>query len=167
MRWIEERDEFKRIFLTAKTCVYVDSGREPTTLQKLTFDDAEICTGVFAVLLQSLIEWSGDTKANYIVLHPDPVYYFHHYFQKYPLIEMTSGDSAETYLAALNESLNGSSADAIGTNWWECVIVPPSRTWFVHAMRSDRENGGHLWIPQEWICRVLDIYPYVSHETST
>lgn len=115
MRWIEQKAEFERIFLGAKTCVYVDSGREPTTLQRLTFDDAEICTRVFAEFLQKLIDWSGDIKANYIVLDPDPVHYFRHYFQKYPLIEIASGDSAETYLAALNESLGNSPADAIGT----------------------------------------------------
>ena len=44
MRWIEEKAAFDKLFLEARTCIYIDSGREQTTLQRLIFDDAEIRT---------------------------------------------------------------------------------------------------------------------------
>ena len=32
MRWIEEKAAFDKLFLEARTCIYIDSGREQTTL---------------------------------------------------------------------------------------------------------------------------------------
>lgn len=158
MRWVEDKDDFRKVFLEARTCVYIDSGREPTTLQRLTFDDAEICTIKLAAFLQKLIEWSCDITAYYVVLNPDPVQYFHRHFHKYPALEIALGDSAETYLSFLNQDPGGSPPDAVGTNWWECVILPLSRKWFIHALRSDRSDAGHLWIPPEWRDRVYEAY---------
>jgi hypothetical protein len=57
MSWIEDQSKFKEVFLEARTCVYTDSGRLPTALRKLTFDDAEICTEKFAEVLQKLMGW--------------------------------------------------------------------------------------------------------------
>ena len=160
MRWIEKEDEFHRIRLEAKRCVYVDSGREPTTLRRLTFDDAEICTKAFAQFLQHLMDRSGDTKAYYMVLDPDPVHYFNRLFKRYPLVEITHDDPVDTYIAVLNEPPNGNAADGnaaddIGTNWWRSVILVPSQMWFIHAMRSARDEGGHLWIPKTGSLRRL------------
>lgn len=162
MRWIITEAEFKEIFLRARTCVYIDSGREPTTLRRLTFDDAGVCTHKFADLLQRLMECSGDLAAHSVVLDPDPVHYFYRNFNKYPSLEIALGDASAAYLSALNEDPGGSPADAVGTNWWAFVVVPPSLKWFVHARRSDQDDSGHLWIPPDWMDRVHDIYPYLN-----
>jgi hypothetical protein len=167
MRWVIQEPEFKSIFLRARDAIYLDSGRTPTALRRLTFDDAEVCTLHFANLLQKLMELSGDSIAHYIVLDPDPAHYFHRRFEKYPALAITLGDSAEAYLSSLNEDPGGSPADAVGTNWWACVIVPPSLKWFVHALRSDRDDSGHLWVPSSYVDRVREVYPYASAANRT
>ncbi len=162
MRWVTKESEFRKIFLQAREAVYIDSGRIPTRLRRLTFDDAEICTPKFANLIQRLMEYSGDSIAHYIVLDPDPVHYFYRHFNKYPVLAISLGESAEAYLSTLNEDPGGSLADAVGTNWWACVIVPLSLKWFIHALRSHRDDSGHLWIPSDYVDRVREIYPYAS-----
>lgn len=161
MRWITSDTEFKEIFLRARTCAYIDSGRTPTALQRIAFDDAEICTHKFGKLLQALMERSSDQVSHCIVLDPDPVHYFHQKFNKYPVLEMTSRDSSADYLSALNEDPSNSPADALGTNWWAFVIVPPSIRWFVHALRSERDDAGHLWIPSNCVELVREAYPHL------
>jgi hypothetical protein len=164
MRWIEGKDDFEKVFLEARTCVYIDSGREQTRLQRLVFDNVEVGTTKFANLLQFLLEWSGDATANYIVLDPAPVHYFHRHFNKYPVLEIARGDSAKDYLAFLSADPGGSPADAVGINWWACVVVPSSIKWFVHALRDSGNSGGHLWIPPQWAEKVAEVYPYARLE---
>ena len=164
MRWITSKDEFEIVRLQAAECKYIDSGRLHTSLQRWIFDDAEMFTPRFANIIHQLIGWSGDAYATYVVLTPDPVHYFWRHFQKYPAIQIEADDSERAYLSGLNEDPGGSPADAVGTNWWECVIVPPSIKWFVHALRDDTSNGGHLWIPQEWANKVVEALPYLHTE---
>lgn len=166
MRWITDETEFTEIFLRARTCVYIDSGREPTALTKLTFDDAQICTYEFSDLLQRLMEHSNDTQIYYIILDPDPQYYFYQRFKKYPAFEIVRGDSRNDYIAMLNEDPGDSPIDAVGTNWWACVTAPPSLQWFAHALRSDQDDGGHLWVPPEWVTELRGIHPYLNHAHS-
>jgi len=161
MRWVQEKDEFDKILLRTRTCAYIDSGRESTTLQRLVFDDAMTCTVVFAEMLHGLMEWSEEPSCNYVVLEPDPVHYFHRLFGKFPAIEIARSDSARTYIEFLNQDPGGSPADAVGTNCWAWVIVPPSIGWFVHALRSDEDNGGHLWIRPEWSAKLHKLYPWL------
>jgi hypothetical protein len=162
MRWVVEASEFEEILLRARTCVYIDSARETTALARLTFDDAEIRTHKFADLLQKLMEYSSDQTVHCIVLDPDPVYYFHRKFNKYPALEIAKGDSSDVYLKKLHADPGDSPVDAIGTNWWAFVIVPVSLKWFVHALRSDKDDGGHLWIPRDWVNRILEFYPSLT-----
>ena len=158
MRWIEQEQEFEKIRLEAKTCVFIDSDRESSSLRKLIFDDAMTCTLAFAGLLQDLMEWSCDIVCNYAVLEPDPVNYFYKHFKRYPAFEIRRGDPAQLYLGFLNEDPGESAADAISTNSWAWVIVPPSMKWFVHVLRSDDDKGGHLWTPADWHDRVRNSY---------
>jgi len=123
LRWVNYQNDFESVYLKARTCVFVDSGREPTTLQRLIFDDATLCTTGFALLLQMLMEMSHDVVAYYVVLEPDPIQYFHRLFKKYPLVEIAYGDSPQEYLTLLNEDPGASSADAIGINSRESAIV--------------------------------------------
>jgi len=162
MPWLTDKNRFEEVILEARTCVYTDSGRLPTSLRKLTFDDAEICTEQFADLLQHLMKWSDDRSCFYTVLTPDPVYYFHRLFGKYPVVEVNRGISSAAYLKDLNEGPPESPADAVGTIWSECVILTTSARWFIHALRSDRDDGAHLWIPAGWVEKVEAIYPYAT-----
>jgi hypothetical protein len=162
MKWIEDEDAFKAMYRRALDCAALDSGRGNTSLRKLTFDDVEVRSTVFAELLQRLLEWSADDGCAFVVLRPDPVYYFHHFFGKYPVVEVTRGMSATDYLATLNEGPPESKADALGIIYSEYVFVPSSLRWFIHALRSVESDGGHLWVPSEWVDRVAGVYPYAT-----
>ena len=161
MRWVTAEQEFKKLLIKARMCVFVDSGREQTTLKRLTFDDGELCTIRFAGLLQLLMELSDDTKVYYVVLCPDPVHYFHRHFNRYPVIELTYGDSEEDYLKILNEDPGGSPADALSTNSSMSVILPSSSKWFGHLLKSANDKGGHLWIPLEWVSEIVEKHPFL------
>src|SRR4051812_24916499 len=50
MRWLVNEQEFKEAHLRAMTCVFIDSGRESTSLHRAVFDDASVCTPDFAQL---------------------------------------------------------------------------------------------------------------------
>jgi hypothetical protein len=154
MRWLRDKKEFEKVLLEAYTCVYVDSGRRSTNLRRWIFDDAQTTTPEFGNLVQELLNASRDAHASYIVLRPDPVHYFWQHFHKYPAFEIQFGDTTEDYLQALHQDPGESPADAIGTNCWEWVIVPPSAHWFVHVLRDAGDSGGHLWIPEEWTEKV-------------
>jgi hypothetical protein len=166
MRWVEDKGTFTTVFQRALDCAAADSGRLRTFLQKLTFDDVEIRSEVFAGLLQQLLEWSGDGACSFVVLRPDPVYYFHHFFGKYPVVEVVRGMRANDYLALLNEGPPDSKADALGVIYSEYAFVPPSARWFIHGLRSVENNGGHLWVPSEWVDKVTAIYPYAKSVSS-
>jgi hypothetical protein len=105
--------------------------------------------------------YSADSLVHYLVLSPDPVQYFHRLFRKYPLVEIRVGDSTDNYLSILNEDPGGSPADAVGTNWSACMILPPTRKWFGHLLRSANDNGGHLWIPLELTEGLVAEYPFL------
>jgi hypothetical protein len=108
------------------------------------------------------MEWSGDKLCSYIVLRPDLVYYFYHQFSKYPVTEVEIGTPPTAYLKNMAESPNDNPAEGIGVNWYECVMCPPSARWFVHALRSSRDDGGHLQVPIPWLDRVTAFYPYMT-----
>ena len=160
--WVEDEDTFKSAYQLALDCNATDSGRLPSSLQKLTFNDVDILSDAFAGLLQKLLEWSADDLCNFVVLRPDPVYYFHHFFGRYPVIQIKRGMEASDYLAILNEGPPDSKADALGIIYSEYVFVPPSLRWFIHALRSADDDGGHLWVPSEWVDRVTAFYPYAA-----
>jgi hypothetical protein len=162
MKWVEEEDMSKASIQRALDCVATDSGRLPTSLQRLKFNDVDLCSDAFAGLLQHLMAWSGDDACSFVVLRPDPVYYFHHFFKRYPVVEVERGMSADEFIAMLNEGPPESRPDALGIIYSEYVVVPPSMVWFVHALRSARDDGGHLWVPTEWLEKVAAVYPYAS-----
>jgi hypothetical protein len=166
MRWIKEKAEFEKLLPEAKICKHIDSGREATKLRRLVFDDAAICSSHLANVLQKLLQWSGDALAHFIVLEHEPALFFHRLFDKYPVFEVNFGGSPQAYLAFMNEMLGDNPANSISTLWWECVIVPPSRKWFIHALRSSENNGGHLWIPKGWTQNVIDAEPSFRRETT-
>jgi hypothetical protein len=161
MRRVENEAEFKRILLDARTCEYIDSRREPTRLQVMVFDDAMLCTHYFLPALKSLMEWSADPAAYYLVLRPDPLDNFYRLYKKYPVLAISRDDPTEAYLGGLNQDVgNGAGAplESLSLAW---VIVPPSNKWFIHAIRSDADDSGHLWVPSEWVDKLLATHPGV------
>jgi hypothetical protein len=162
MKWIGDEASFNVAYQRALDCAATDSGRLPTSLRRLTFNDVDLRSDAFAGLLQNLLVWSGDDACSLVVLRPDPVYYFHHFFKRYPVVEVERGMSADEFIAMLNEGPPESRPDALGIIYSEYVVVPPSRRWFVHALRSAGDDGGHLWVPSEWSERVAAVYPYAS-----
>ena len=164
MRWIVDKGEFEKILTDARMCVYVDSRRTQTPLHLLLFDDVTVCTPYFLALLQDLMKWSADSAAYFVVLEPHPVDSFYRVYKKYPVLELTPGDSTEAYLGALNEDPGGNPADALSDLWLTYVVVPPSNKWFMHAIRSAYDDSGHLWIPPEWADKVLAAYPFVFRD---
>jgi hypothetical protein len=163
VRWITDDAVAKQLLLEAGTCRYIDSRRYSTTFELVSFDDAGTCTPEFAGLVQALLTLSEDSAAHYMVLDPDPVAYFHRHFGKYPILSLWKGDTAETYLALLNEDPGGSKADAVGTNCYEWVILPESHSWFVHCLRDSDSFGGHLWLPARWIEQAVKSYPWLDY----
>jgi len=77
------------------------------------------------------------------------------------LIRDTISYTLEQYIEILNEDPGGSPADAVGTNCYEWVIVPPSHRWFVHCQRSSEDAGGHLWLPEKWIEDAQNTYRWL------
>ena len=161
MQWITEEKVFAIVLSDIHETIRIDARLDSKKWDRLMFDSLELCTRPFVGLLQSLMHWSGDEIAYYIVLNPDPIRYFAAEFKKYPLLEIRRDDSCEAYLAALNEDPGGSPADAVGINWDEYGILPPSVKWLIRGFRDDGQNeGGQLWIPREWTQAVMDLYPY-------
>ncbi|MFI5176703.1 MAG: hypothetical protein ACHQKY_17725, partial [Terriglobia bacterium] len=159
MNWIADENTFRRAYDQALVCAATDSGRLPTSLKKLTFNDVDILSDAFPCLIQTLLEWSGDDGCEFVVLRPDPVYYFRHFFGRYPVIEIKRGMNVSDYLVALNEWPPESRADALGVIYSEYVFAPSSLRWFIHALRSVEDDGGHLWVPAEWIDKIAEVYP--------
>jgi len=161
MRWINEQSEFDRILKDARACALVDIANQQAQLERFTFDCVEFKTKRFLHFLHSLMQWSGDRTTYFIVLDPDPIRYFYPHFHKYPLLEIGSEDSEDDYIAALNADPGTSPADAVGINWSEYVMLPPSKTWFIHTRRDSRSGeGGHLWVPPNLSSRAKEVYPY-------
>jgi hypothetical protein len=161
MLWVREESTFRELFAEAQRLVFIDDGGESTTLKRLHFDDAELLTPAFLSLLKVLMELSGDSQVYYLVLSPDPVLYFS-YFHRHPLLEIAREDTLQDYLGFLNEDPGGSPADAIGIAWSTCTIFPRGHGWFMCLLRSAKDDGGHLWIPREWVDRVTENYPYLT-----
>ncbi len=162
MHWVEDESMFAVAYQRALDCASTDSGRLPTSLKKLLFNDVDLCSRAFANFVQSLLTWSEDDACSFVVLRPDPEYYFHHFFKRYPVVEVERGMSADEFIAMLNEGPPESRPDALGIIYSEYVVVPPSMRWFVHALRSAGDDGGHLWVPSEWLERIAAVYPYAT-----
>jgi len=161
-QWMKDSKQFDELFLQCMTCVFIDSGREPTTLVRLSFDDAGIGTREFASLVLKLLQWSGDDKCSYVVLRPDPILHFHRIFGEYPAVEITKSMTPEEYLSTLDSGPTQAPNEAIGSIYRERVIVPSTLNWFVHSFVSSEDTDGHLWIPKDWVDRVAEIYPYTE-----
>lgn len=159
MRRIEDKAEFENLLLEARTCEYIDSRREPTPLQLLVFDDAFFCTDDFFHALKTFMEWSGDLSALFVVLRPDPVDNFYRLYGKYPVLEIARDDPSEAYLNTLNEDVGDGRGFCLENLCMTWVVVPPSNKWFIHAIRSDQDDSGHLWVPPEWVDRLLAAHP--------
>lgn len=159
MHWITERKAFEETHAQAKKWMETNDQKVGNDLARLTFDASELCTASFFKLLQALMGWAKDGSSRFLVMSPDPVNYFLSNFARYPLVEISSEDSLEQYLACLNTDPGESPADAIGINWMAYVIVSPSNSWFIRGVRSDHW-GGDLWLPAGWVRQAKEQYQY-------
>ena len=164
MRRVEHKAEFDRILTDARMCVYIDSRRAPTPLHLMVFDDGMLCADYFFAALRDLIEQSADPGAYFLVLEPDPVDNFHRLYGRYPVVEIGREDSSEAYLGAMNEDVGDGQGFSLGNLCLTWVIVPPSNKWFIHAIRSAYDDSGHLWVPPEWVDKLLAAHPGVFRD---
>jgi hypothetical protein len=161
MRQVKDKAEFDRVLLDARTCEYVDSRRAPTPLQLLVFDDVALCSDHFLRALEDLMDWSADADAYFVVLRPDPIDNFYRLYKKYPVLEIARNDSTEAYLGGLNKDVGDDSVFSLSNLCMTWVIVPPSNKWFIHAIRSDQDDSGHLWVPPGWVHKLVAAHPGV------
>jgi hypothetical protein len=166
MRWIEEKEEYHKIRDFARACVDIDSRRLPTDKRELYFCDVTAVTERFPSLLQYLLAKLGDPSCVYMVLDPDPEYLWHDRLGGYPVFEFGRCDSSEEYFKFLNRPFGSNPGDNMADMWYSYVIFPLSQKWFVHTIRSDRDDSGHLWIPREWAEEVTKIYSFIKGEHS-
>ena len=163
MRWITGEAEFQELLAIARDSINNEEHAAHNESGRLRYDSIELQTTNFFQLLENLMQWSKDTKCYYLVLDPDPINYHWKEFHRYPAFELDTSDAVTVYLRMLTEDPGESPADAIGTNWFEYVILAPSRKWFIHSFRDDPDDlGGSLIVPRTWIGRVSELYPYVS-----
>lgn len=162
MRWIEGKNEYQKIRGMARWCVDVDSGRLPIKLTKLYFSDIMPMTPVFMPLLNSLIINAEEMFCIYMVLDPDPEYFWYNRLGIYPAFEYSHKDSTDEYLGFLNHPFSGNQGDNMISMWYSYAIVSPSQKWFVYTIRSVRDDSGHLWIPSTWKKKLLQRYEFLS-----
>ncbi len=164
MRWVENAKEVENTLRQASECASRDGSPAQFGLARLTFDCVEFHSRRFLRFLHALMEWSGDRSFHFAVLTPDPINYFFAHFHKYPIVEIALDDPEDSYIEALMEDPGGSPADAIGSNWSQYAILPPSKKWCIHARRDARSGeGGHLWVPTDWSDKAKHVYPYKLH----
>jgi hypothetical protein len=85
MSWKVDDAKAKQLLCEASTCRYIDSRRVQAALCCLSFDDVNTFSDEFFALVKNLSNWSGDCQAHFMVLKPDPIWYFHRHFSKYPI----------------------------------------------------------------------------------
>lgn len=163
MRWLQNEDEFHEIFLEARTCVFIDSGRYRTILNRLTFDEGHLLTDGFCNLLRYLMKSTNEPFSYFTVLEPEPLHYYHKQFGIYPSIEFGLGDSSDSFIKALNQPHGNSTGNDLASSYFEFTVAPRSLSWFFHAFRSNDDLGGHLWIPAKLRSEVTRIHP-IFHE---
>lgn len=156
MRWITDQEEFKQILRDAITCVYTDSGRNETNLQRLQFDDGFFGSKDWSFLLKTMMEWSGLEKIYFTVLDPDPDYYFQHRYGVYPCFELEKDDFPENFTEALNKPYGNQQSERLIVVRMEFTVTSPDMPWFIHALQSNGSNGGHLWVPEGWPQRIFE-----------
>lgn len=161
MRWVEEKTEYREIRDMARICVDIDSGRSPTENVKLHFCDLTAINHKFPPLLQDLLMMAREQSCFYMVLDPDPEYFWHDRLGGYPTFEFSRGDSSDEYLKFLSQPIGDNPGGNMADMWYSYAIFPPSRKWFVHTIRSERNDTGHLWVPSEWADGIMKVYPFI------
>ena len=161
MRWIKDKEEYRKVRDFARWCVDIDSERRPTQLNKLYFCDVMAITLRFPPLLQDLLLMAKDQSCIYMVLDPDPEYLWYARLGGYPVFEISRDDSPEEYLNFLNQPIGNNRGDNMADMWYSYVIFPLSQKWFAHTIRSEHDGTGHLWVPPEWCNEIVNIYPFI------
>lgn len=154
MRWISDEKEFHEIFLEARTCVFIDSGRYNTALTRLTFDEGHLLTNKFGNLLKDLMQETNESFSYFTVLEPEPKHYYHQHFGIYPCIEFDLDDFPDSFRKPLNQPHGNCPGNDLGSSYFEFTLAPRSLSWFFHAFRSNDDIGGHFWVPAQFRSKI-------------
>lgn len=90
----------------------------------------------FLALLRRLMEASLDSKANLIVLEPDPETYFYKHFGRFGALEIPAEESWDRYRVEMQSGPPSSPADSLAVNSFLLVWFPPSLRWLIWGERS-------------------------------
>jgi hypothetical protein len=162
MRWIQNEKEYRQLRILARTCGQMDSFRLPIDKARLCFCDVTALNERFPPLLQDLLGRALAPSCVYMVLDPDPEYFWRDRFGGYPVFEVSRGDSAEEYFRFLSRPFGKNRADNMADMWFSYAIFPSTLQWFVHTIRSDRDDTGHLWVPPAWESELRDAHPFLG-----
>jgi hypothetical protein len=90
----------------------------------------------FLALLRQLMEASLDSKANLLVLEPDPETYFYKHFGCFGALEIQANESWDRYRAEIWDGPPSSPADSLAANSFLLVWFPPSLRWLIWGERN-------------------------------
>lgn len=86
--------------------------------------------------MQSFLAGLGESRWFLAVIDPDPVGYFFRHFGKYPIIEISAGDTADDYQNMLRDDPGNSPADAIASNSTIILLYSDSGRWAIYGDRD-------------------------------
>jgi hypothetical protein len=90
----------------------------------------------FLVLLRRLMEASQDSKANLVVLEPDPETSFYKDFRCFGALEIPADESWDGYRAEMQNGPPSSPVDSLAVNSFVLAWFPPSLRWLIWGERS-------------------------------
>jgi len=90
----------------------------------------------FLALLRRLMEASLDSKANLVVLEPDPETYFYRHFGCFGALEIPADESWDGYRAEMQNGPPSSPVDSLAVNSFVLAWFPPSLRWLIWGERS-------------------------------
>lgn len=104
----------------------------------IQWDDVD--TSDFFEKMKSFLDGTGESRWFLAVLEPDPEDYFFRHFGKYSVVEISTGDTFESYRNLLQSDPGDSPADAIAYNSTVIALYSDSGKWAIYGDR-DYEFG--------------------------
>jgi hypothetical protein len=86
--------------------------------------------------MQRLTVRAGDASFTFAVMKPDPDDYYYASFGKFPVLQFTTEEGADRYIAAIHDDPGKSPADAIAYNSEVIIIYPRSMRWAIYCDRN-------------------------------
>jgi hypothetical protein len=147
MNYLTDADEFSRSQLAIDALIRREQHlpgqvfKEPLSHFVFIQWDDVYNTGDFFEKIKSFLASTGESRWFLAVLDPDPEVYFFRHFGKYPFVEISTGDTFESYRQLLQSDPGDSPADAVAHNSTVAVLYSDSGQW---AIYGDRDY--ELWV---------------------